>query len=269
MRRALMTNTSYHVFAAEPTGRLIPWGRQVVVNQWEHGLLFRHGRFERVLAPGGHRFWSTGFTLRAVDLRPWIVQLPAQEVPTADGATVKVTVAGQARVTDAAAYVTGARDAEQALYLAVQVALRELVAGTTVDDLLTGRADVGSRLRAGVRGLDRLGVTVEQLELKDIILPGELKRAQAAVLVARTQGMASLERARGENAALRSLANAARMVADNPALLHLRLVQQLEVSTGHTVVIGSPPLGAGVTTGAPAAEPVPAARAQPPDAAVQ
>ena len=231
----------YGGFGPEPTGRALRRGRRITVNHWEQGLLFRHGRLDRVLGPGAHRRWLKGFTLRAVDMRPWVVVVPTQEVPTADGTTVKVTVAGQARVTDASTYVTAARDTEQALYLAVQIALRELAATTTIDDLLTGRGDMGGRLLTGVRGLDALGVAVETLEMKDIILPGELKRAQGEVLVARAQGAAALERARGETAALRGLANAARMATDNPALVQLRLLQQLEASTGHTVVIGAPP----------------------------
>ncbi|MCA1706792.1 MAG: hypothetical protein LC808_27445 [Actinobacteria bacterium] len=61
--------------------------------------------------------------------------------------------------------------------------------------------------------------------------------------MARAEGLAALERARGETAALRNLANAARLCADNPALLQLRLLQQLSTGSGHTVVIGTPPLG--------------------------
>ena len=235
----------FRSIGGEPTGRAVHRGRRVRVNQWEEGLLFRHGRLETVLGPGPHRRWASGFTLRAVDMRPWVVLVPAQEVPTSDGVSVKVTVAGQARVTDATTYVTATRDAEEALYLAVQVALRELVTTTTVEDLLTNRGDLGGRLVAGVHGLEALGLALDQLEVKDIILPGEFKRAQTEVLVARAQGTAALERARGETAALRALANAARMAADSPALMQLRLLQQLEASSGHTVVIGIPPLGVG------------------------
>ena len=236
----------------ESAGRVLRRGRRVAVHQWEKGLLFRHGRLETVLDPGPHRRWGAGFTLRSVDMRPWVVVVPTQEVPTADGAPVKVTVAGRAHVTDPVAFVTAASEAEQALYLAVQVALRELVATNSVDDLLTGRADMGDRLLAAIGGLDDLGLAVDQLVMKDIILPGELKRAQTAVLVARANGNAALERARGETAALRSLANAARIAADNPAIIQLRLLQQLEASTGHTVIIGVPPIGAAVASAFPA-----------------
>ena len=157
--------------------------------------------------------------------------------------TVKVTVAGRVCVVDPVAYVTASQDPLGSLYLAVQVALRELVALGSVDELLARRSDVSGQLRGAVRGIDDLGLAVEQLELKDIVLPADLKGAQAQVLIARSEGVAALERARGETAALRSLANAARLCADNPALLQLRLLQQLSTGPAHTVVIGTPPLG--------------------------
>ncbi len=216
-------------------------GEALTVQPWERTLLLRNGSLDQVLEPGQYRIWQPGCVVRTVDMRPWVLTLPTQEVPTADGATVKVTVAGQARVSDATAYVTGARSTEQSLYLAVQVALRDVVAGVTVEELLAGRAGLSERLMAALTGIEGLGITVEQLVIKDIMLSGELKKAQAEVLVARAQALASLERARGETAALRSLANAARMAAANPALLQLRLLQQLSGSTGHTVVIGAPP----------------------------
>ncbi len=198
----------------------------------------------QTLGPGAYRRWRARYTLHRVDVRPWVLLVPTQEIPTADGVTVKVTVAGRAAVTDPFAHVTGNQDVHSGLYLAVQVALRELLAQTSVEDLLAARGDLGARLASGLRGVDRLGITVEQLELKDIVLPPDLRRAQAEVLVARAQGLAALERARGETAALRNLANAARLCADNPALLQLRLFQQLASGPAHTVVIGSPPLGA-------------------------
>ena len=218
-------------------------GRREVVDHWERAVLFRNGTLLRTLEPGSYRFWSTAYRVRRVDVRPWIVQVPTQEVPTADGVTVKVTAAGRAQVVDPVAYVTAAQDPLASLYLAVQVALREIVARASVEEVLAGRADLGAQLTAGVRGIDQLGVTLEQLELKDIVLPADLKRAQASVLIARAEGLAALERARGETAALRNLANAARLCADNPALLQLRLLQQLATGPGHTVVIGTPPLG--------------------------
>jgi len=218
--------------------RKVQRGRRNTVNEWETGLLFRFGKLVESRGAGAFRRFGAGYSLRRVDLRPWVLPVPTQEVPTADGITVKVTVAARVRVADAKLFVESTQNAHEALYLAVQIAVRELIANTAVEQLLAGRAELSTQLLAGVRGVETIGVAVEAIELKDIILPADLKRAQAAVVVARAEGLAALERARGENAALRSLANAARLAADNPALLQLRLVQELGESSGHTVVIG-------------------------------
>jgi hypothetical protein len=72
------------------------------------------------------------------------------------------------------------------------------------------------------------------------MVPAELRQAAAETAVARSRGLAALERARAEVAATRALANAARLVADNPALLHLRTLQAVERG-GATVVLQQPP----------------------------
>ena len=72
------------------------------------------------------------------------------------------------------------------------------------------------------------------------MVPAELKRAFAGIVAARREGEAALERARGETAALRSLANAGRMIEDNPGLLQLRILQQLGGSSGNTIMLGVP-----------------------------
>jgi regulator of protease activity HflC (stomatin/prohibitin superfamily) len=226
---------------APRTARTLRPGKSVAVADWEQAVLLRHGRIEQVLGPGLQRVWQAGCTVRVIDTRPWVVALPAQEAPTADGVPVKVTVAGHARVSDPAVYVRAVRDPQQSLYLAVQIALRDLLAGITLEELVSARGGLGERLTAGVRGAADMGLTVDQLVIKDIMLPGELKRAQAEVLVARAQGAAALERSRGETAALRSLVNAARLAQQNPALLQLRLIEQLGASTGHTVIISTGP----------------------------
>ena len=83
------------------------------------------------------------------------------------------------------------------------------------------------------------------------MVPSELKRAFAGIVAARREGEAALERARGETAALRSLANAGRMVEDNPGLLQLRILQQLGGSSGNTIMLGMP--GRGRTGGSASA----------------
>jgi len=75
-------------------------------------------------------------------------------------------------------------------------------------------------------------------DIKDVMFPGELKALFAQVVNARKEGEAALERARGETAALRNLANAAGLMEQRPALMQLRVLQTLGQSTGNTVVLG-------------------------------
>lgn len=84
------------------------------------------------------------------------------------------------------------------------------------------------------------GVKLKLADVKDIMFPGEMKKAFAQVVKAQKEGQAAMERARGETAALRSLANAARMMDDNPNLLQLRALQSIADSSGNTLVFGLP-----------------------------
>ena len=88
----------------------------------------------------------------------------------------------------------------------------------------------------------KIGITVHAVEVKDVMLPADLKRAFGDVLKAKQEGQAALERARGESASLRNLANAARVLEGNPALMNLRVLQSLSAaqSAGNTLVLGVP-----------------------------
>jgi hypothetical protein len=217
-------------------GTRIERGRRFVVNEWERAVLVRDGVVGETLGPGAHRIWDRGVVVHRVDVRPWLVHVPVQEIPTADGVTVKLSVAAVARTVEPAIRFAASMEL---LYLRLQVALRDVVAVSSVADVVTGRATVGERLAAAVGDVADFGIVLERVEVKDVILPSELKRAQAEVLLARAQGEATLERARAEAAALRTLANAARLATDVPALVELRLVQELGRTTGHTIVLGS------------------------------
>jgi hypothetical protein len=103
--------------------------------------------------------------------------------------------------------------------------------------------EIGSQLLARVQPeAAKIGINVLAVEVKDVMFPAELKRAFADVLKAKQEGQASLERARGESASLRNLANAARVLEGNPTLMNLRLMQSLSAAqnAGGTLVLGMP-----------------------------
>ena len=118
--------------------------------------------------------------------------------------------------------------------------MRDVVADRDIETVLAERESINESILLRVKAeLENYGINLQSVSVKDIMFPGNLKQLFAQVAVAKQEGLASLERARGETAALRSLANAAKMMEDNPNLYNLRLLQVLGESSGNTVVVGN------------------------------
>lgn len=213
---------------------------RIVVQEWERVLVYRDGRFATELPPGRHRLpwwgWRRRYTAR-VSVRPRLLVVGMQEVLTGDGLSVKVSLTSTVRVVAARTWHEAVEDPTAFLYTALQVALREAVAARTLDELLADRSEVPEQMRSAVAGTAAaVGLAVDALALRDVVVPAELRRAAAEVATARAQGLAALERARSEVAATRALANAAKLVDTHPGLLQLRTLQAVEVG-GATVVL--------------------------------
>lgn len=206
------------------------------VMDWQRTLLFRDGVLAEVLEPGRHRYDDERCTLVTVDMRPRLLQVGGQELLTSDGLSLRVSFAADWVVTDPVAFTTGAQNAEIQLYGAVQEVARDLVAAHTLDELIADRGLLGTGKQAVAAQVERLGIRVDTVRAKDLMLPGELRRAALETVLAREHGRAELERARAEAAALRSLANTAKLLTDNPALLRLRTLQ-VAATPGTKVVL--------------------------------
>jgi regulator of protease activity HflC (stomatin/prohibitin superfamily) len=207
------------------------------------GLLYQHGKFIEVLAPGRHVRWGRNFTAGTQDTRKTFLAVAGQEVLTSDNIGVKLSLAVTYQVSDPVQAAHGTQDWQNDLYNAAQLALRHVVGDVAAEALLTQRLDIGPQLLVRVQpDAAKNGITVHTVEVKDVMLPAELKRAFGDVLKAKQEGQAALERARGEGAALRSLANAARVLDGNPALMNLRVLQSLAAAqgAGNTLVLGMP-----------------------------
>ncbi len=198
----------------------------VTVQDWQRKLLYVDGRLQRVLEPGRHRYNKRRSTLVNAEMRWRMLTVPGQELITADGVTVRVSVAASWRVTDPVSYVSVATSAQEVLYGAVQEAIRDAVAATSFDDALADRTRLSAGLTDTVQDrTGEVGIGVADVRARDLMLPGELRRAAMERVVARERGQAELERARAEAATLRSLANTARLLEQHPSLLHLRTLQ--------------------------------------------
>ena len=226
---------------------------RVTVLEFERGLRYVRGRFTGVLGPGQYRTWSVTTLIRKIDIRPKIASVAGQEVLSADGVALKVSLAARYRVVDPAIAVNGVENYELALHTTLQLALRAAVAASPVEALLQARGTLGKEITeqatgaATAAGLELLGA-----DLKDLTLPGELKKIFTQVVHARQEGLAALEKARGETAALRNLANAAQMIERSPGLLQLRMLQAFGQQSGNTLVLGVPAAGVVPVKGADA-----------------
>jgi regulator of protease activity HflC (stomatin/prohibitin superfamily) len=211
-----------------------------IVHEYEIGLLYRQGKFVKTLKPGG--YWLLKRTrIQNVDLRKRTIAIPGQEILTADNIALKVSLILTYTITDPEKAFHTVADYNQELYIAAQLALRDIVGGLKADELLSNRQQIGKKLlETTVPSATKIGLALEIADIRDITFPGDLKNIFAEVLRAQKEGLASLERARGETAALRNLANAASMIDNNPNLIQLRTLQAISSSTGNTFVVGVP-----------------------------
>ena len=227
------------IFAAT---KLAPFRHVFLVPEGYAGLLYHKGRFVEVLRAGRHIRWGR-YTVNAQDLRKTSTLVAGQEMLTADNVGLKLSLVVTHQIADPAKAAHETQNWYTDIYNAAQIALRAVVGGVAVEALLNQRLEIGAQLLARVQPeAAKAGINVLGVEVKDVMFPAELKRAFAEVLKAKQEGQAALERARGESAALRNLANAARVLEGNPALMNLRLIQSLSIAqgAGNTLVLGMP-----------------------------
>lgn len=226
------------------------------VYEWQWGLLYRNGKFERQVGPG--RYWLFfNRVLYTVAKYEQPLGVSAQEVLSQDrlqfklSGLVRYVVTEPRRIFEATAGQVG-----EALTTDLQLALREIAASRPLEKLIDERAALDGELLAAMKARSEpRGVEIKFAAVRDVILNSDLRRLYAEFERARLEGQAALERARGEQAALRSLANSARMLKGNPELMNLRLLQALAGQPGKaapTIVLGG---GGGFMPVQPNAEP--------------
>jgi regulator of protease activity HflC (stomatin/prohibitin superfamily) len=195
------------------------------------GVLMINGSHADTLSAGTYAFWRNvaELALVNVDLRESLLDVAGQDLMTADRVTLRLNLLVMMRVVDPVRGVSVVDDVKQALYREAQPVLRAVIGAKALDALLTNKESLGHELLEQLRPrATALGVEVAMAGIRDVILPGEMKDLLNKVMESKTAAEANLITRREETAAMRSQANTARLLQDNPTLMRLRELEVLE-----------------------------------------
>ena len=195
------------------------------------GVSFQDGEYVETLPPGEYAFWRNVAASKVVDvdLREQTIDIAGQDIMTADKVTLRMNAVVTYRIIDARQAVTVSDGAMQSLYRESQLALRAVVGTRDLDTFLTDKDAVTAAFEEAVRRrAGQLGLEIVSVGVRDIILPGEMKDLMNKVTEAKKAAEANLIVRREETAAMRSQANTAKVLADNPTLMRLRELEVLE-----------------------------------------
>src|SRR5690606_37042693 len=180
--------------------------KKIIVYEFQKGLFYKNGKFKKELAPGLYYILRHNSSIKLIDTRICYLKIPGQEVLSSDNISLKVSLSVSYKVVNPIKAVNDVENYQEASYLTLQVALRNIISSTPVDEILKSRNMISEQLmEICVNEIKALGIELLSVNLKDIMFPGDLKNIFAQELKARKEGLATLERARGETAALRNL----------------------------------------------------------------
>ncbi len=216
------------------------------VKPHERCLVYVDGQLADQLEEGVHALNALDRQLRfeLADLREQELQITGQEVMTGDKVSLRVNLIVKFRVTDPVASTHAVADLRDALYSEAQLIARRTVAGAKVDELLERRVEAaGAMSQELAQRAQGWGVEVLALDLKDVVLPGEMKLILNQVIEAEKRAAANVIARREETAATRSLANTARMLQSSPVLMRLKeleAMKEMAENVGQITLVASP-----------------------------
>lgn len=214
------------------------------INQYQAGVLFTQGKFTSVLGPGWHFIIPIFQKINIIDMRIKAVEVEGQETMTRDNVSVHVNAVIYYKVNDAAKAVIEVQNVDWAIGQLAQTTMRNTIGEASLDEVLAQRHKLSKRIEENVdKVTETWGVVIDNVELKDIVLPESLKRTMAKVAEAERERAASILKAEGEVVAAGNISKAGRIMAESPGAMHLRTLNTLnDISSdeSNTIVIALP-----------------------------
>lgn len=214
------------------------------INQYQRGVKFTLGKYTGVMEPGWRLVFPVIQSFQKVDIRTKAVDVPDQEAITKDNVSTRISAVIYYKVTDASKAVLEVEDFFYAVHQLAQTTMRNVVGEVELNDLLANRDKIAQRIRDIVaETTGSWGLEVLSVELKDIILPEDMKRTMAKQAEAEREKKATIINSEGEVIAAQNLAKAADIMANSPGALHLRTLNSInDISSdkSNTIVFATP-----------------------------
>jgi len=214
------------------------------VNEYERGVKFTLGRFTRVVHPGWRIVLPVFQSMMKVDMRVKAVDVPFQEAITKDNISAKINAVIYYKVSDASKAVLEVENFWFAVSQLAQTTMRNVVGEMELDELLANRDAAATKIKDIVdTATDPWGISVDSVELKDVILPDDMQRVIAKQAEAERERRAVIIKSGGEVIAAENLAKAASMLSEQTGALHLRTLNtlnDLSSDQSNTVIFALP-----------------------------
>ena len=212
-----------------------------VAAEWERGVVLRLGKFVGVKGPGIFYVIPGIETVRFIDTRTLVINIPHQKVITRDNVPAEIDSALFFLVSDSEKAVTSIRDFQFAISQYAQAALRDVIGGLTLDELLSERERIQAQILEAVEEkVQEWGLHLDSVRLQDIELPEDLKRMMPRQASAEREKRATITKAEGDKLAAENLMQAAMVMKSHPIALELRRLQTiaaLGASPSNTVIL--------------------------------
>ncbi|MCK5588859.1 MAG: slipin family protein [Candidatus Pacebacteria bacterium] len=198
------------------------------INQYQRGVMFTLGKFTGIKNPGWRIVVPIFQSMQKVDIRTKAVDVPDQEVITRDNIPVSINAVVYYKITEADRAILEVENFYYAISQIAQTTMRNSVGEKTLDELLQKRAEIAEKIKTELDAkTDRWGIDVEALELKDVIIPENLKRTISKEAEAEREKRAVIIKAEGDKLAADNLSLAARKLNETPGAMHLRTLQAI------------------------------------------
>ena len=216
----------------------------VQIDEYERGVKFTCGKFSSIMEPGWNVVLPIFQSYKKIDIRTKAVDVPEQDAITKDNVSVRINAVIYYKIFDASKAILEVENFYYAVSQLAQTTMRNVVGSVSLNELLGEREKISTEICKIIdEATDPWGIKVENVELKDISLPEEMKRVLAIAAEAEREKAAVITKAEGEAMAAENLAKAAETMTSTPGALHLRTLSTLSdisADKSNTIVVALP-----------------------------